>query len=840
MSKSRNLANLLSDTGAVRSSKLSNVPVHADATTSATGLMTSADKTKMDGIETGAKDDQTKADIEALGIAASSITGALPAISGANLTGVIPTKSTIDALGIAATSVTGSQATAITANTAKETNYNQTKADIENLGIAASSITGALPAIDGASLTGINAVVVGTSLPDPVSSEGSLFYRSDTDVFYISDGSTWNLVSNAAPVTTGGTVTIAALAEGGTFSYNLGLDFSDDIDSDAALTYTLASGTLPGGVSLPSLGDTTMTGTASNVSSNTNYTWIVKAVDSSGNVVTQNYQQTINTVAATVTGGTVTISAVIETQSMSYDVDTDFTFGAGRVFSAYSLQSGTLPSGTSLNTSTGVISGTAGNVSSTTAYTFTIRGTDTDGDTTDQGYSWAITNIVPTATGGTVAITAINEGSSASYDVDTNFTFTTGSAFSAFAVQSGSLPSGLSLNTSTGVISGTASSNGSASFTIRGTDSDSDYVDQSYTWAINNIVATVTGGTVALSALNEGSSASYDVDTNFTHAAGAVLSAYSVSSGALPTGVSLNTSSGVLSGTATHNGAYSFNIRSTDTDGDTVDQSYTWAINNVVPTSTGGTVTITARNENASASYDVDTNFSFGAGKTFSAFAKVSGSLPSGLSLNTSTGVISGTMGSVGSTTAYTFTIRATDTDGDTVDQAYSWTINNLPEVTATFNSSGSWSVPAGVSNVNVSLVGAGGGGGGGVSSDNTGYTRGGTGGVGGYRTGNVSASGTMSYTVGSRGNGGASRNQTSSIAGNAGGGSTFGGLTSNGGAGGNRANHGGNGNTGSRGNPAASDPWSDRGAGGTGGYGNSAGSVGQYGRIYIKYYGNN
>ena len=47
-----------------------------------------------------------------------------------------PTKSSIDALGVASTSVTGSQASAITANTAKVTNYNQTKSDIVSLGIA--------------------------------------------------------------------------------------------------------------------------------------------------------------------------------------------------------------------------------------------------------------------------------------------------------------------------------------------------------------------------------------------------------------------------------------------------------------------------------------------------------------------------------------------------------------------------------------------------------------------------------------------------------------------------------------------------------------------------------
>jgi hypothetical protein len=76
-----------------------------------------------------------------------------------------PTKSTIDALGIAATSVTGTQASDITANNAKVTNYNQTKADIEALGIAASSITGTLPAISAASLTNIPAANITGTLP---------------------------------------------------------------------------------------------------------------------------------------------------------------------------------------------------------------------------------------------------------------------------------------------------------------------------------------------------------------------------------------------------------------------------------------------------------------------------------------------------------------------------------------------------------------------------------------------------------------------------------------------------------------------------------------------------
>ena len=57
-------------------------------------------------------------------------------------------------------------------------------------------------------------------------------------------------------------------------------------------------------------------------------------------------------------------------------------------------------------------------------------------------------------------------------------------------------------------------------------------------------------------------------------------------------------------------------------------------------------------------------------------FSKTSGSFPGGLSLNTSTGVISGTESGATTDTTYNFTIRATDAQGQTADRAFSITIN--------------------------------------------------------------------------------------------------------------------------------------------------------------------
>ena len=56
-------------------------------------------------------------------------------------------------------------------------------------------------------------------------------------------------------------------------------------------------------------------------------------------------------------------------------------------------------------------------------------------------------------------------------------------------------------------------------------------------------------------------------------------------------------------------------------------------------------------------------------------FALQSGSLPGGVSLNTGTGVISGTESGATTETTYSFTIRATDAEAQTADRAFSITI---------------------------------------------------------------------------------------------------------------------------------------------------------------------
>ena len=56
-------------------------------------------------------------------------------------------------------------------------------------------------------------------------------------------------------------------------------------------------------------------------------------------------------------------------------------------------------------------------------------------------------------------------------------------------------------------------------------------------------------------------------------------------------------------------------------------------------------------------------------------FAKTSGSFPGGVTINSGSGVISGTESGATSETTYSFTITATDAEGQTADRAFSITI---------------------------------------------------------------------------------------------------------------------------------------------------------------------
>ena len=136
---------------------------------------------------------------------------------------------------------------------------------------------------------------------------------------------------------------------------------------------------------------------------------------------------------------------------------------------------------------------------------------------------------------------------------------------------------------------------------------------------------------------------------------------FAVSAGSLPTGLSL-TNSGDLSGTATQSGTFAFTVTATDSAGSIGAQSYTLAIAAPVieinPTGLPASTYDVAYNQTLTAS----------GGALPLVFSVTTGSLPYGLTLSTA-GALSGTPIVAENTS---FTITATDANGETGSRAYS------------------------------------------------------------------------------------------------------------------------------------------------------------------------
>ena len=126
-------------------------------------------------------------------------------------------------------------------------------------------------------------------------------------------------------------------------------------------------------------------------------------------------------------------------------------------------------------------------------------------------------------------------------------------------------------------------------------------------------------------------------------------------------------------------------------------------------------------------------------------YAVTIGSLPTGLTLNTSTGAITGTANAETSDTTYTFTIGATGDDA-TATRQFKITVK-APSITSiTSTGAGNFSVPAGVTTLNLMMVAGGGTGGSSLGSG---------GGAGGMLEGSltVTPGSTIAYNVGAGGN---------------------------------------------------------------------------------------
>jgi hypothetical protein len=501
------------------------------------------------------------------------------------------------------------------------------------------SETGALPG--GVSLNSTSGVLNG----NPVAGSGGTYPITITAQNGVGTNATQNftLTVNEAPAITS--------ANNATFAVGAAGSFTAKATGFPAPTFS-ETGTLPSGVSLSPSG--LLSGTPASGTQGS-YPITITAQNGIGTNATQNFTLTVDAAPA-----------VTSANSTTFTVGTAGTFtvtATGLPAPTFS-ESGALPSGVTLNSTTGVLSGTPG---AGTGKIYSITITAQNGITPNATQNFSLTvNEAPTITSATSTTFAV--GSANSFTV-----IASGFPAPTFG-ESGTLPSGVTFNSTTGVLSGTPAS---------GTQSGSPY-PMTFT-ASNGIGSNATQNFTLNVSFTAPPSITSSNSTTFTAgtlgsftvtATGAPAPTFS-ESGPLPSGVSFNTTTGVLSGTpgATSGGTYPITITAQNGQTPNATQNFTLTVDQAPAITSANSTTFTV---GSSGSFQVNaTGFP---APTFSE----TGALPTGVSLSPS-GLLSGTPAAA-TQGSYPITITATNGVGSNATQNFTLTVNTAPSFTSSNN----------------------------------------------------------------------------------------------------------------------------------------------------------
>ncbi|HEY3350735.1 MAG TPA: Ig domain-containing protein [Thermoanaerobaculia bacterium] len=407
--------------------------------------------------------------------------------------------------------------------------------------------------------------------------------------------------------------------------------------SGGAGPYTFArAGALPAGMTFTVdtlAGTPTQTGT---------FPITISATDASGCAGSQDYVVTVTCVGVTI--------AVAPPTLASGSVGTAYgpvTFTASGGTSPYTLaKTGALPPG--MTFTAGVLSGTP-----TAPGTFPIVVTATDAAGCAGSTSYTLVTACPTIT----VSNPVNAGGTAGAAFSETFAQSGGIGAVTFSTTS-TLPTGLTLS-SAGVLSGTTNQVGTFPIVVTATDANGcTGAGTTYNLVINCQPINVTNPVTATGA--EGNA----FDQVFS-ATGILGTATWSTASTLPTGLTLNSSTGHLSGTPTQTGSFPIVVKATDTNG-CFGTSATYTLVLTCPTITvSGTIPALTYNTAMSTA-------TFTQSGTTSTITWSATGLPAGLGINSGTGAVTGTPTATGTFSA---TITATDAGGCTGSKSVTVTV---------------------------------------------------------------------------------------------------------------------------------------------------------------------
>ena len=426
----------------------------------------------------------------------------------------------------------------------------------------------------------------------------------------------------------------------------------------APRTYSLA-GSLPTGVNFTA-STRVLAGTPSAAQDETTYTYKVR--DAEGTEDTEEFTITVESDSQP------SLKAVGDRNWVKDDETKKWLPDAtgGNAPLTYSL-SGTLPQGMSYTEANGkrLITGTPSATQTAKTYTYKVR--DVDGDEATSVFSITVV---------TDPLTAVDDQSWLT-DTAVSLTLPKATAGNVPLTYSlgGTLPTGVSFNKSSRVVSGTPTS----------TQTETTYTYKVRGWNGNEHVEkftiTVTDNTPTLgSVADQNWIKDLAVSITLPGASGGDTPLTYSLGGDLPAGVSFSTSTRVLSGTPTATQSadtYTYKVR--DANGSEVTDEFTIAVEN----DSSPTLSATSDQtwvEDAAVALTLPAASGGNSPLTYT----LAGSLPTGVSFNASTRVVSGTPTATQSAETYTYKVR--DQNGDEASDSFTITVEDdtSPSLTST------------------------------------------------------------------------------------------------------------------------------------------------------------
>ena len=515
--------------------------------------------------------------------------------------------------------------------------------------------------------------------------------------------STGAISGTPTAVTSATTFTVTASNTGGSATTTVTIVVYDEAPS--SITYSPSSLTLTKGVAMTNNTPTTSGGTATSWSvspslpSGLSFNTSTGAISGTPTAVSSS---TTYTVTATNLGGSGTGTVTIQVNDVSpYSIvysGSPFTLTKGTAMTTAtpSALGGTvtswsispsLPAGLSFSTTNGAISGTPTAISSSTQYTVTASNT---GGSSTATVTITVNDAAPNSITYSGSPFTLNKGTTMTTATPTS----SGGTVTGWSI-SPSLPAGLSFSTSTGAISGTPTvTSSSTSYTVTASNTGG-----SATTTISIVVNDAPPTGVAYSGSPFTLTKGVSMTTATPSSSGGAVTSWSVSP-SLPTGLSLDSSTGAISGTPTAiTSAANYTVTAANSGGST-STVVSIVVNDVAPSSITYSPSSLSLTKDVTMSAVTPTS----SGGTVTSWS-ITPSLPAGLSFSTSTGAISGTPTSI--TTSTSFTVTASNTGGSAT-AIVTIQVNMAPPSSITYSPS-SLTLAKGVSMTTVTPTASGG-----------------------------------------------------------------------------------------------------------------------------------